>query len=330
MAAGLTAAVERGDLDELTRLVDDLCDAHEWDELVRLRDLCRKALERGKQLWPVAAHAEYRLALEAPAPWAARMLVPGTGRFALGPLPEVAASTHTWADLAPHVPPGPVGAVAAHECAVRGEDVSAAEVPPVFDLPLVLQPWEPAYPVARYHADKADFPAPPFPPSTSFRRRERPTGEPIPVPEPVGEAERALVELAGVWTAESNGRADAVAVEGDAAVAVAALGPPRVRLAEIAAADALAHMAWTAASGGAHGRRRGMAAGRFAAWWAVAAVAGALDDWPLPPDELGDVASELRWYLWDAGEPVTGWHLRLAVEDPDHGLAFALAATDAA
>jgi hypothetical protein len=133
-----------------------------------------------------------------------------------------------------------------------------------------------------------------------------------------------------VWTAESNGRADAVAVEGDAGAAVSALGAPEVRLAEITPADALAHMAWTAASGGAHGRRRGMAAGRFAAWWAVAAVAGVLDDWPLPPDELGEIAAELRWYLWDVGEPATGWHLRLAVEDPEHGLAFALTASDAA
>jgi hypothetical protein len=164
VAAGLTDAVERGDLDELTRLVDGLCASREWDELLRLRDLCRKALERGKQLWPVAAHAEYRLALEAPAPFAAQMLVPGTGRFALGPLPEVVASTHTWAELAPHVPPGPVGALAAHERVVRGEDLSPVAVePPVLELPLALQPWEPSYPVAEYHPDKAHFPAPPTP-----------------------------------------------------------------------------------------------------------------------------------------------------------------------
>jgi hypothetical protein len=30
-------------------------------------------------------------------------------------------------------------------------------------------------------------------------------------------------------------------------------------------------MGWTAASGGAFGRRRGAAAGRFGAWWALAA-----------------------------------------------------------
>lgn len=329
MAAGLTDTIERGDLDELTRLVDSLCDRHEWDDLVLLRDLCRKALERGKQLWPAAAHAEYRLALEAPGPFAARMLVPGTGRFTLGPLPEVAASTHTWAELAPHVPPGPVGALAAHECVVRGENLSDVVLdPPVLDLPLALQSWEPRYPLAHYEPDQADFPAPPLPPPTSFWLANHAPTCVICQPEPEGV--RALVELAGAWTGESNGRADAVSVEGGAVAAVAALGPPVVRLAEIPPADALAHMAWTAASGGAHGRRRGMAAGRFAAWWTVIAVAGLLDEWPLPADELGDVAGELRWYLWDAGEPVTGWHLRLAVEDPETGLAFALAASDAA
>jgi hypothetical protein len=331
VAAGLTDAVERGDLDGLTRLVDALCARREWDELLRLRDLCRAALERGKQLWPAAAHAEYRLALEAPAPFAARMLVPGTGRFALGPLPEVAASTHSWREMAPHVPPGPVSALAAHERVVRGEDLSPVVLdPPVLDLPLALQPWEPAYPLAHYEPDQADFPTPPTPPPAAFCEEKSTPGRRFLLTEAEEEGVRALVDLAGAWTTESNGRADAAAVEGDAAAAVAALGPPTVRLAELTPADALAHMAWTAASGGAHGRRRGMAAGRFAAWWAVAAVAGILDDWPLPPDELGEVAAELRWYLWDAGEPATGWHLRLAVEDPDAGLAFALAASDAA
>ncbi|HVF76493.1 MAG TPA: DUF6183 family protein [Acidimicrobiales bacterium] len=320
MAAGLNL----DDIDGLTREVDRLCSVREWDGLLSLRDLCRAAMARGKQLWPVAAHAEYRLALEAPAPWAAQMLVPGTGRFALGPLPEVAASTHTWDDLAPHAPAGPVAALAAYERVVRGDDLTGADVEPVFELPLALQDWEPAYPVADYRADKADFPAPP--PPSSFWHRDHAAGGVISVPE----AARALTELAEAWLTESNGRAEAAAVEGDAAAAVAALGPPTVRLASIEPADALAHMAWTAASGGAHGRRRGMAKGRFAAWWTVAAVGDSLDDWPLAPDELGELVHELRWFLWDAGEPVTGWSLRLAVEDPETGRAFAVSASDAA
>jgi hypothetical protein len=72
-----------------------------------------------------------------------------------------------------------------------------------------------------------------------------------------------------------------------------------------------------------------MASGRFSAWWALTAVAGLLDEWPVDPHELGQVATELRWYLCDAGEPVTGWGLRLAVEDPAEGLAWAVVAQDA-
>src|SRR5687768_15147215 len=93
-------------MEELSRHVDRLAAAAAWDELDELRDLCRKAVERGRQLWPIAGRAEYRMALEAPASWAARMLVPGAGRFAPGPLPEVAAAHHSWAELAPHVAAG--------------------------------------------------------------------------------------------------------------------------------------------------------------------------------------------------------------------------------
>lgn len=318
--------VELGDVDELTRLVGRLCSTGEWDVLVELRDRCRAALARGRQLWSVAAHAEYRLALEAPGTWAARMLEPGAGRFGLGPLSEVAASTHTWEELAPHAPPGPVASLAAHERVVRGEDlrgdgrVDAA----VLELPLALEPWEPRYAVATYEATEAHFPSPPVPPlvAVALPRAPRPLDDPV--------ATEALLDLVGAWTSESNGRADAVAVEGDAPTAVAALGPPGARVAELTPDAALAHLAWAGASGGAHGRRRGMAAGRFAAWWAVAALAGLSEAWPVPAPGLGEAAAELRWFAWDAGEPATGWSLHLAVEDPGEGLAWALAATDSA
>src|SRR4051794_28442876 len=110
----ITEAVETGDLDELPRIIDTLCDTRDWDGLVEVRDRSRRALERGRQLWPAASHAEYRLALDAPAPYAASVLVEGAGRFALGPLPEVAASTHTWAELAPHLEPGPLARLVPH------------------------------------------------------------------------------------------------------------------------------------------------------------------------------------------------------------------------
>ncbi|HEY7137814.1 MAG TPA: hypothetical protein VIB48_22355 [Acidimicrobiia bacterium] len=321
----VAGAVERGDLDELIRLVDGLCAQRSWDALVELRDRCLRAVERGKQLWPAAHHAEYRLALEAPGPWAASVLVEGAGRFALGPLSEVVASTHTWTELAPHVPDGPVGVLAAHERVVRGEDLRAAGVDtslPVLELPLVLEPWEPAYAVAHYRAHTVDFPSPAVP---SLEPVELTSAEKIDDPA----ACDALRALAVAWTVASDGRSEAVAVQGCASDAVGALGARRARIGAIDTAGALAHMAWTAASGGAYGRRRGAATGRFDACLTAATLVGLDDPWPPDPGALGDAIDALGWYLWDAGEPVTGWSLHLAVEDPARGIAWALAATDA-
>jgi hypothetical protein len=318
--------VDLGDLDELVRQVDRLADADDWHGLLDLRDRCRRALDRGRQLWPAASLAEYRLALDAPGEWAAAMLVPDAGRFALGPLSEVAASTHAWAELAPYVPRTPQASIAAQERVVRGEDLTDDERVDrqVVELPLVLQPWEPSYPGAEYKAAEAHFGDPPA--VTDWKTYE---SERAPVVEDA-EARRALVDLATAWVTESNGRAEAAAVDGDAAGAVAALGAGHGRIAAVDLGPALSAMAWTGASGGAHGRRRGMAAGRFAAWWTLAALTGLLDDWPVPPEQLYAAASSLRWHRWDAGEPETGWSLRLAVEDTQRGRSWAVSAVDAA
>jgi len=99
---------------------------------------------------------------------------------------------------------------------------------------------------------------------------------------------------------------------------------------EISAAEALAHLAWAAGSGGAHGRRRGSATGRARAWWALTTLTGLEEAERLDPDALGEAADELTWLLWDAGEPDTGWHLRLAVADAQDGLAWAINAQDQA
>jgi hypothetical protein len=71
-----------------------------------------------------------------------------------------------------------------------------------------------------------------------------------------------------------------------------------------------------------------MAAGRMAAWWTVAALARLVDEWPVHPGDLGEAAGSLRWFAWDAGDPVTGWSLQIAVEDRA-GRAWALTAVDA-
>jgi Family of unknown function (DUF6183) len=320
----LTIVVERGDLDELVRLVNALCARREWDRLVELRDRCKQAIARGRQLWPVAAHAEYRLALEAPGRFAAAVLVESAGRFAPGPLPEVAASTHEWAELAPYVPRGPAAALAAHERVVRGDDLTGEALPgpPVLDLPLRLARWEPEYCLAHYRSDGADFPGPPAPALGPLEAL------PPPVPGARDDATTALVDAVRVWTEGSEGRVEAVAVSGDARVAMAALGRDRVRAAPLDPPDAVRALAWAGASGGAHGRRPGAAAGRFAAWWAAAALTGLVERWPVDADELGDALTGLRWYAWDSGGPATGWALRLAVEDPRSARAWAVAAVD--
>ena len=113
--------VEAAEANPLLRRVDALCEARSWDALVELARRCREAYERGKQLWPIAEHIDYRLALEAPPAHAASVLTPAAGRFAFGPLTEVAASTHTFDELQPHLPSPQVAGVVAAERVLRGE-----------------------------------------------------------------------------------------------------------------------------------------------------------------------------------------------------------------
>jgi hypothetical protein len=333
--------IERGDLDDLTRHVNALVDAHDWDELAALGARCRLAFARGKQLWAVAAHIEYRLALEAPGRWGALMLETGPGRFAFGPLPEVAASTHTWAELSPHLHATPQAAMAAHERVMRGDDLTgepfATRLPEVLDLPLRLEPWEPRYALAEYYPDRMVASPPRLPPlrpiaagppaAPAGARPSRASG-----PARADEVCAALEDLVSTWTEESNGRAHALCVSGSALDAIGALGVGAKEIVELAPSAALAMMAWAAASGGAHGRRRGAAPGRFAGWWVLAALGGLTEKWPPAPDELGEALQQVRWYAWGAGEPATGWALRLAAEasgGPLKGRAWAVKATDA-
>jgi resuscitation-promoting factor RpfA len=325
MPESLATAVERGDVDDLVRLVDELSASRQWKQLLELRDRCQQAVERGRQLWPVAAHAEYRLALEAPGRFAATVLVEGAGRFAAGPLPEVAASTHEWADLA-HAPPGPAAVLAAHERVVRGEDLTGQTLPgpPVLDLPLRLAGWEPEYLLAHYRPDGVDLPGPTLPALTPV---ELPSSAPDGSHDP---ATHALLDAVRAWTEGSEGRAEATTVRGDAPAAITALGRDRVRMAELSPSAALRTLAWAGASGGAHARRPGAAAGRFAGWWAGAALTGLLDEWPVDAARLGDALSGLRWYAWDSGGTTTGWQLHLAIEDESSGRSWAVAAVDLA
>ena len=325
-ATSLDELIHRADLDGLVRWIDSLTSAQDWEGLLQARDRARHAVHTGRQLWPAATLAEYRLALWAPAEWAAKVLDEESGRFSIGPLTEVAAQHHTYADLAAVVPPGPKLGFVAHERALRGEAIPA-DAPNPLEIPFEVQPWEPAYALATYSDEGLDAPAPALPAASSFRHVEIHRRAAAVDDTSVTLAVRQLFDT---WTAASNGRVDVVCVEGSAEMAVGALGVRHPGLAELPAANALAWLAWAGASGGARGRRRGAATGRFATWWLLAALGDVLDEWPVQPGELHALADDLRWYWWDSGEPALGWAVQLAVEDPGEGYAWAISAHDAA
>lgn len=323
MSTRLLELIEAADLNALLRAVDDLCGERRWGELIELADRCEDAVERGKQLWPIAAHIDYRLALEAPGEIAAGVLDPEVGRFALGPLTEVAASTHTWAELVDHLDTPQVAAYVAQERVLRGENLGLdgrthAEV---LELPMRLEQWEPTYALARFRSNFVEV-AEPWAPRAPF---ESIVAAPAPEVDDQ-ELTDALLDLVQPWISESNGAARAVFVEDRAEAAASSLSLGSVRIAPLEPGEAVQRIAWAAASGGAHGRRRGAAFGRFSAWYLGALLCGL--PWPADAAELGAELARLRWHRWDEGQPEKGWVLRLAVEDPDDGWAAAIAATD--
>lgn len=310
-------------------IVDERCAADDWDGLLELRARLAEASATVPAVGPVALRAEYRLALLGDPEHAAAVLPVASNRFEHGPLTEVVASVHSWETIAPHIDSSALRSTIAYERVLRGEDLDAAPGidRSLFDLPLVQQEWEPDhYPVANYAADGAGFPAP--------KIEDGSVVDLPPEPELISDltSAAALNELTRPWTEDSNGVSDAVVVKGDVFDAIGAFGWDKAKILAISHEDALAMMAWAAASGGAYGPRRGASAGRFSAWWTVAALAGLTEDWPVEPDEIGDAAQSLRWYAWETdlgdGKPVPPWRLQLAAVDPDHRLAWAVSAID--
>ena len=238
--------IHAADLDGLVRMIDDRCSTGDWDGLLRVRDRARSAVKTGRQLWPAATLAEYRLALLAPPHHVAAVLdeTDGlSGQFTIGPLTEVAAQHHTWDALRTELNPSPRAAFVAHERAIRGEVVDD-DIADVLDIPLELEGWEPTYAVAKYRDNDADFPAPRLP--TNWEEIETSS-----------EAERldddvelAVQQLVEPWLSGSNGTVEVVCVEGDVGDAIGALGPHRARVCELDVRTAMAWMAWAGASGG--------------------------------------------------------------------------------
>jgi hypothetical protein len=212
----------------------------------------------------------------------------------------------------------------AHERSIRGEAVDATSIDErILEIPLAVQSWEPEYPVADYQSDRATFPDEIFDLPMAW----------IELPDATDRDDddrvcNALLALVAPWWEDSLGHAEVVTVEGTIEEAIRALGPHRVRAAEVDLATAFEAMVWAGASGGAHGRRRGTPTGRALAWWVILEVLG-YDDVPEDLDELGRVAAALRWMLWDPGDGVGGWNLHLGIQDPRDGLAWVLSAVDA-
>ena len=327
----LDALVDRADLDGLVRLIDARCATRDWEGLLRVRSACRAATRTGRQVWPAATLAEYRTALLAPAGHAARVLDEESGRFTIGPLTEVIAQMHTWNELAPFLEPGPRRSFVAHERVLRG-DLPSIDDSTALDLPLRLLDWEPTYPVPTYTDDGVESPCPTDAWRHDWTSVEIATSATVVDDSDVTSALRSLVEP---WTSSSNGRAESVCVEGDAAHVLRALGSTSARLARIDARDALSWLAWCGSSGGAHGRRRGGALGRFGTWWLLSALGGIADDWNdlveegTLSDEIGAVSESLHWYRFADGT-TTGHELSLVAVDPLDGLSFGLLARDSA
>jgi hypothetical protein len=327
--------LRRGDLDGLVREIDRRAALEDWRGVIDVRDACRAATEEtGTQLWGPAQYADYRVALDAPAPIAASVVTPGAGRFGLGPLTEVIAQEHRFAELAPHLDPTLLPIVA-QERVLRGEDLTHRLVPEALAPPLRLEPFEPAYALPTY------------------RPSERLDGGPVVDPQgavtigPAGDdgapdgadrlvppgLDRALTELVGTWTSQSTGEVR-LAVSHDVRSAIASVVRSPVRWWPVGTRDALAHLAFAGASGGVHGRRRGGAAGRAGAWWVAACatalpVDASLDDGGLDADELEFRLEDLEVSLFAPLEgPTSTWSLRVAIADPSAGWAIALEAED--
>ena len=327
MATGVSESqydlINRADLDGLVRLIDDYCETRSWHDLLGLRDACKAAVSNGKQVWPASTLAEYRLALLAPAEIAVQVVDEDAGRFTLGPLTEVIAQQHDWAELAPLLEPSPITTFIAYECAIRGQHIDG-ELFPALESPCQLLACGSSYALAEYLDNEAKFPSPQVPAM----------GPVVDIAEPStalihdAEVEAAVHLLAQGWTSQSNGQVKMTCVDGSVFDALAHLEARHVRLALLTTDDALAWLTWTGANGGAHGRRRGNAQGRDATWWIIAALTEKTLHWPLSDSGCVSAADSLQWFWWDRNEPITGWNVQLCVHHAERNRSWAFALID--
>jgi len=319
------------------REVDRLALSGDWDGLIVLRDACLDATEdTGRQLWGPARYAAYRVALEGPAALAAAMVEPGVVRFGLGPLTEVVAQQHTFAELAPHLD-ATVLPVVAQERVLRGEDLRGDDraLGASDDPPLVLQPFEPRYVLPVYRPterldgavlDPADARRPGWGPLDLTVPAADTQSAAHPTPEGSAALVRALEEVVAPWAAQSGGDVHVRAVGGDTDAALRAVlgdvvGAHGVRAdgdvvrGPVTTAELIALLAHAGASGGVHGRRRGGAAGRSHAWWVARCATGLARLDVLDADELEFLLEDVdRIAFRTPGE--AAWRLELALAGP--------------
>lgn len=321
MAASLDELIHRADLDALVRHVDDACASRDFDHLLRVRDAARSAVDTGRQLWPIATLANYRLALWAPAHLAVRALDDVARQFMPGPVSEILAVHHDWEQLSPHLDEGHDRSLVAYERALRGDTIGDDEAR-ALDVPFAPAYFEPRYVVAGYDDDGLVEVVPETLDPTIVVT--------VPDTTPMEDATvDAFRDMMRPWTAQSNGTARAVVVEGGVIEACGAIAPGTVRTGRITLGEALSTLAWGASTGAAHGNRRGTATGRSEALWLMSVFTGLDDSSPDSLDELGEVLADCEFHVFENDEtPTDGWGFHLVIVDPSEGISAAFSAHD--
>ena len=289
----------------------------------------------GRQLWPVATLAEYRLALVAPPDWAARVIDEDAGPVHDRPAHRGDRPAPLVGRAGPLLATGPrrrVGRPRARRCAARRSTHATvgAACPTCSSCRTTLAAVGaglPARHVLRRRRRRAVAARAAASPPTP----RRPTGTPS---ERLDDdaVELAVRQLVETWTASSNGRAEVACVEGERPTTRSPRSAVRAgRAGRRSLAEALAWLAWAGASGGAHGRRRGAALGP------LRRPVGARLRCSTSPTtgrfRSTSSATLAGGCAGPGGTPVSrrhGWRLQLAVEDAESGTAWAISAVDAA
>jgi hypothetical protein len=294
-----------------------LVEARRWEELLELATR-EEGVTAGER-----REVSHVLAVEAPAPIAAGAaeLFPDDDNGFPGPLWEVVAH-HSWDALAPHLTNPRTRYLVAQTRVLHGDDLRR-----VTDLrtarpgaPLVMQSWEAA-------GWDSEWNMPTYDRTGSSRSA---WGFPWEMPDPVAlqPSNVPKVDHAAVAVLdELSGAAQACAFEGTAweAAWMVAEHQEESHAWKVPFSDAYPHLVSLAAGERAYDHATGQALGRIAVWRALTAMAGT--PWAGNPQAVTAFVERLRCVAWRfETEPM--WFLRLAMEDPEQGVAWVLTGHD--